>query len=113
MLRQKTEMRRVATGNVAMYALEADKGAPAGSIRRVLICTPPSPIVHMQIDAEPDDIALGRYFEWPALPPSSTLPAIHLTPDQTLVIVAEQMVAKVLVVVEYLAPRHHGHGVVQ
>lgn len=75
---------------------------PSEHTRRVTLALPHSPQVYVSLDETPDDIARGRNYQWPEPPTGRTLTFL-LMPGQHICAIADEKVADVSVLVEYLA----------
>jgi hypothetical protein len=102
------------TGRVILFP---EEGAPAGSTRKVVVTLPENPSVSLVIGpmrltdgadvrgiddagATPQDIAEGRYFQWPS-PAPTTRQEYELLPNQWLAALSQDGIADVTLYVEY------------
>jgi len=98
---RKTKSFRTTLVQEARTFLAADTEAPAGSFRVVQVMIPASPQVSIAIDGDPDKVGLNREYKVPVWSPNAQV-KFTLLPEQSLMGMSGEGLAKVSVIVEYL-----------
>lgn len=83
--------------------LPPESRAPQGSVRRVQLVVPPSPVVYAKIDGDPVAIGLNRSYKLPVASPNATI-EFTLQPHQNIVAAAKVGFAEISIIVEYVEP---------
>jgi hypothetical protein len=118
-LYKPTEMKRRTVPPTGRVLLHAAPDAPELSHRRVLILMPTSPGVSLVVGpndkltdpsdipgiddsgADPEDIAEGRFYQWPEAAGAGEIIKIHLAPENWISAMSREGMANVALVVEY------------
>lgn len=104
-LYKKTWNDRLTLSQELRYVLEAEpsEGAPAGAMRRVQLLIPPEPKIYMKIDGDPNAYGPNRTYKVPVVAPGAMV-RFELTADQSIIMAADNGMADVSIIVEYIAP---------
>lgn len=101
-VRKPTITTRETCGQELRLILDKDVGAPAGSYRRVVLMTPPSPVMNVSIDQPtPTQIAGGRGYMVPRFSPDTSF-SFCLQPDQQVYAMATEGFGSISIICEYL-----------
>lgn len=100
-LRKKTEILLRRVDQQVRVILEPEFGAPEDTIRRVSVVVPSSPQVMVAADQLPADIGYNREYKLPVITPGQQC-IFDLMPDQFLISVANESLAELTLIVQYL-----------